>query len=194
MIVEIGYSLLAVGTTGGLPLHFALLMPRALGFGVLSLALSAIRARTGGLDIQPGARSRAAHANRRSRGGGGIIHSGWFPLAGGFPVHLALWETVGKQFLWAAVWSVLGSAGLMAAGLRSLGVLLASPEDTPWQVSETRLEACPADCGDDRIIGGRAFSRSSISRLSPVWLRVLSISFRRPYRPVGLQARRPDGP
>jgi hypothetical protein len=52
-----------------------------------------------------------------------------------------LWEAAGKQYLWTAVWSVMGSAGLMAAGLRSLSVLLSSSDDTPWKMSETRLEA-----------------------------------------------------
>jgi formate hydrogenlyase subunit 3/multisubunit Na+/H+ antiporter MnhD subunit len=141
VIVEIGYSLLAVGIPGGIPLHFSLLIPRALGFGVFSLALSAIRAHTGSLDI----RQVQGAARRMPFAAAGVVMSlftlAGFPLLAGFPAHLALWEAAGKQALWAALWSVLGSAGLLAAGLRSLVVLLSSPKDTPWQVSETRLEA-----------------------------------------------------
>jgi NADH-quinone oxidoreductase subunit N len=159
VIVEIGYSILAVGTPGGLPLHFALLMPRALGFGVCSLALSALRARTGGLDI----RQVQGAARRMPIAAAGVVVAlftlAGFPLLAGFPVHLALWETVSKQFLWAAVWSVLGSAGLVAAGLRCLGVLLTSPEDTPWRVSETRLEAILLIAGMVAILAAGLFSQ-----------------------------------
>jgi formate hydrogenlyase subunit 3/multisubunit Na+/H+ antiporter MnhD subunit len=159
VIVEIGYSLLAVGTTGGLPLHFALLMPRALGFGVFSLALSAIRARTGGLDIS----QVQGVARRMPIAAAGVVVAQFalagFPLLAGFPVHLALWETVGKQYLWAAGWSMLGSAGLMVAALRSLSVLLSNPEDTPWHVSETRLEAILLIAGMTAILAAGLFSQ-----------------------------------
>jgi len=159
VIVEIGYSLLAVGTPGGLPLHFALLMPRALGFGVFSLALSALRARTGGLDI----RHVQGAARTMPLAAAGVVMAMFtlagFPLLAGFPVHLALWETVGKQFLWAAVWSVLGSAGLMVAGLRSLAVLLASAEDSNWQVRETRLEAILLTAGIITLLAASLFSQ-----------------------------------
>jgi NADH:ubiquinone oxidoreductase subunit 2 (subunit N) len=140
-------------------LHFALLMPRALGFGVFSLALSAIRARTGGLDI----RQVQGVARRMPVAAAGVVVSQFalagFPLLAGFPVHLALWETVGKQFQWAAVWAILGSAGLMAAGLRSLVVLLTSPDDTPWQVSETRLEVILLGAGIVAILAAGLFSQ-----------------------------------
>ena len=159
VIVEIGYSLLAVGIPGGLPLHFALLIPRAIGFGVFTLALSAIRARTGSLDI----RHVQGAARRMPLAAAGVVISQFalagFPLLAGFPVHLALWETASKQYLWTALWSVLGSAGLLAAGLRSLGVLLASPEDTPWQVSETRLEAVLLILGLFALLAAGLFSQ-----------------------------------
>jgi NADH-quinone oxidoreductase subunit N len=158
VIGEIGYSLLAVSTTGGLPLHFALLLPRAVGLGVYSLGLSALRARTGSLDI----RQVQGAARRMPVAAAGVIVAlfslAGFPLLAGFPVHLALWETVAQQSQWAAMWALLGSAGLITAGIRVLMVLLA-PSDpagidpidatdqregtnqgAAWRVSETRLE------------------------------------------------------
>jgi formate hydrogenlyase subunit 3/multisubunit Na+/H+ antiporter MnhD subunit len=159
VIIEIGYSLLAVGTTGGLPLHFALLMPRALGFGVLSLALAAIRTRTGGLDIS---QVRGA-ARRLPVAAAGVVVAFFalagFPLLAGFPVHLALWEAVGKQYLWIALGSILGCGGLMIAGLRSLSVLLDSPQDTPWQIGETRLESILLIAGVLALLAAGIFSQ-----------------------------------
>jgi NADH:ubiquinone oxidoreductase subunit 2 (subunit N) len=158
VIAEIGYSLLAVGTTGGIPLHFALLMPRALSYGVFTLALSAIRARTGGLDI----RQVQGIARRMPVAAAGVVVAlfalAGIPLFAGFPVHLALWETVGKQYLWSAAWSVLGSTGLMVTGLRSMAVMLASPEDVPWQLNETRLEAILLTAGIIALLAAGLFS------------------------------------
>jgi NADH-quinone oxidoreductase subunit N len=158
VITEIGYSLLAVGTSGGMPLHFALLMPRALGYGVFSLALSAIRARTGGLDFH----QVQGVARRLPVAAAGVVLAQFtlagLPLLAGFPVHLALWETVGKHYLWAAMWSLFGSTGLMVAGLRSLSVLLASPEDTSWKVGETRLEAILLIAGIIALLAAGLFS------------------------------------
>jgi NADH-quinone oxidoreductase subunit N len=171
-IVEIGYSLLAVGTTGGLPLHFALLMPRALGFGVLSLALSAIRARTGGLDIrQVQGAARYMPVAVTSVVVAQLALAG-FPLLAGFPVHLALWETVGRQFRWAAMWSLLGSAGLMLAGLRSLVLLLTHSDNngikpqTSWKVSETRLEILLLVAGIIVLVAAGLFSQLYFSALT----------------------------
>lgn len=140
VIVEIGYSLLTIGTTGGLPLHFALLMPRVLGFGVFTLALSAIRTRFDGLDIHQ-VQGAAQHLPLAAAG---VIVAQFalagFPLLAGFPVHLALWETVGKQHLWAALWSLLGSAGLVVAGMRSMVALFTNRDNTTWRIGETRAE------------------------------------------------------
>lgn len=165
VIAEIGYSVLAVGTTGGLPLHFTLLMPRALGFGVYSLALSAIRARVGGLSFYQvqGAARRMPVATA-----GAIVSLfslAGFPLLAGFPVHLALWETVGRQFQWAAVWSLIGSAGLMAASLRILVVLLTTPatgdtsQGASWSVNETRLEVLFLGLGILVLVAAGIFSQ-----------------------------------
>jgi NADH-quinone oxidoreductase subunit N len=182
VIVEIGYSLLAVGTTGGLPLHFTMLMPRALGIGVCSLALSAIRARVGGLKFP----QVQGIARRMPVATAGVVVAlfsmAGFPLLAGFPVHLALWETVGRQFQWAAVWSLIGSAGLVAAGLRSLVVLLADPaasdadrsasgdsltaptageadRSASWMVKETRLEILILGLGIVALVAAGLFSQ-----------------------------------
>ncbi len=159
VIVEIGFSILAVGTTGGLPLHFALLMPRALGFGVFALALSVLRSRLGGLDI----RQLQGAARRMPFAAAGVVIAQFtlagFPLLAGFPVHLALWEAVAKQHLWVALASALGCAGLVAAGLRSLSILLVSPDNLPWQVDETRLEAALLTIGIAVLLLAGIFSQ-----------------------------------
>ena len=86
------------------------------------------------------------------------------PLLAGFPVHLAMWETVGRQYPWAAVWMLLGSAGLMVAGIRTLVVLLAPPisggtEESCWKFGETRLEILLLVLGIAAFIAAGIFSQ-----------------------------------
>jgi formate hydrogenlyase subunit 3/multisubunit Na+/H+ antiporter MnhD subunit len=140
VMVEIGFSLLTAGTPGGLPLHFSLLLPRALSLGVWALALSAVQARTGSLDF----RLVQGAARRMPVAVAGIMAAHFtlagLPLFAGFPVRLALWEALAGQYPWAALWTLLGSVGLMAGGLSSLAVLLRSSDNQTWQITETQME------------------------------------------------------
>jgi len=106
----------------------------------------------------PGAGGRAAFTGSCRRGGCGAIHTGWFSFIGGLPVHLALWEWWASNSCGRSL-SVLGSAGLVVAGLRTLSVLLASPEGTPWHVGETRLEAILLAAGIIGLLAAGLFSQ-----------------------------------
>jgi NADH-quinone oxidoreductase subunit N len=158
VLVEIGYSLLAIGiadplplsgtasTTAGLPTALDYLLPRALGFGVYALALSALKARTGGLDFRQV--QGAAHALPLAAAASVLAQFSLagLPLLAGFPFHLAVWQTAGEQFQPLLLWLLLGSAGLVVGGLRSLATLVTPPaqarsERPAWQVSETPAEA-----------------------------------------------------
>jgi formate hydrogenlyase subunit 3/multisubunit Na+/H+ antiporter MnhD subunit len=139
VMAEIGYSLLTIVTPGGLPLHFALLLPRALGLGVWALALSVIQSRVNGLDFR-----QVRGMARQMPVAAVALIAGHFSLAGlpllaAFPVRLAMWEILGEQYAWAAIWTLLGSAGLLVGGVRTLAVLLMAPDEQNWQVSESRL-------------------------------------------------------
>jgi len=60
------------------------------------------------------------------------------PLLAGFPIYLALWEELAGLGIWWSVASLLGSAGLLVAAIRSLAVLVMGPDELPeidmgWQ-------------------------------------------------------------
>jgi formate hydrogenlyase subunit 3/multisubunit Na+/H+ antiporter MnhD subunit len=61
----------------------------------------------------------------------GIFSLAGFPFLAGFPVQLALWGQLAQVSPSAAVWTVLGSVGLLAGGMRSLAVLVMGPEEMP---------------------------------------------------------------
>ena len=49
---------------------------------------------------------------------------------------LVLWDQVAAQSGWYALFSLLGSIGLFASGLRTFAVFVTGPEDQPWKVTE----------------------------------------------------------
>jgi formate hydrogenlyase subunit 3/multisubunit Na+/H+ antiporter MnhD subunit len=62
------------------------------------------------------------------------------PLLAGFPTRLAIWSNLASEQTPAAILSLVGSSGLLLGGLRTLGVLIRSPESTGWQVTEKPAE------------------------------------------------------
>ncbi|RPI32175.1 MAG: hypothetical protein EHM70_09605 [Chloroflexota bacterium] len=145
--VDIGISLLAAGLFTGDPsstgenaslqsIFFSLLIARGLGLGVWSLALSGLKRHLGDLNyktVQGAARSYPITA-------GSLILAHFsiagFPLLGGFPTHLAIWEHLGQISPLLAFWVVTGCAGLLTGGIRTLAVLVMGQEEEPWQFQE----------------------------------------------------------
>ena len=132
VIIEIGRALLAVSHPAGLPIYAAMLAPRVLATGVWALSLARLRRATGG-DLSFRALQGMARTHPVLALGAlaGIFSLAGFPFLAGFPVQLALWGQVAQVSLSAAVWTVLGSAGLLVGGIRSLAVLVMGPEEMP---------------------------------------------------------------
>jgi formate hydrogenlyase subunit 3/multisubunit Na+/H+ antiporter MnhD subunit len=158
-MVEIGLSLLAIsmglgpdgnGTT--LSLFFALLPPRAISLGVWALALIVISShRTGGSQIeeQPSGWElsfREMHgAARQYPVAACCLMLAQFSLAGlpllaGFPIRLAIWDWLVQQSVPITGVVLLGYAGLMIAGIRTMTVLVTGKEDVGWKIHEQRSE------------------------------------------------------
>ncbi len=146
VMVEIGNSLLALSMPEVLPLHFAMFLPRIIGFGVWALALVAIQSQ----EEVPNPGDLQFHtiegvARRMPIAAGGLIlahfSSAGLPLLAGFPVRLPLWRSLAGQDQVIAILALLGSIGLLAGGLRTLAVFVMGSEDESWHVSESRQMA-----------------------------------------------------
>jgi formate hydrogenlyase subunit 3/multisubunit Na+/H+ antiporter MnhD subunit len=147
VITEIGFSLLTISVPGGLPLYFAMLLPRALGLGVWALALAVMWNRTP--DLRFSAVQGSAHQMPFITGALLTAHFcvAGLPLLAYFPLRLVLWSEMAAQTPWLIFGTLVGSLGLFGSGLRSLAVLVgemehpadASPADSlgRWRVTES---------------------------------------------------------
>lgn len=147
VMVEIGFSLLAIsaGLSSGEPFpletFYALLLPRGLALGIWGLGLTVVQLKTGDLQY----RSVQGIARILPIACMGVVLANFsmagFPLLAGFPPHLALWNGLSSLNPYAALAALVGSAGLLFGGLRTLAVLVMGPSDQLWQRSETAGQA-----------------------------------------------------
>jgi NADH:ubiquinone oxidoreductase subunit 2 (subunit N) len=62
------------------------------------------------------------------------------PLLAGFPVRLALWQSLAGLSLPAALLTLLSSMGMVIAGTRTLAVLVTGENLGAWKFSETFIQ------------------------------------------------------
>jgi formate hydrogenlyase subunit 3/multisubunit Na+/H+ antiporter MnhD subunit len=138
-IAETGFSILAlsVNLRLGIPILFLLIPARALGLAVWSLSVTVIKEQVetmrfgtvqGVLRILPFAGIGMIVA---------ALSTGAFPLLAGFPARLALWESLGRESMSAAIWMTVGIVGLLISALRSLAVISMAEEYTSWEPRES---------------------------------------------------------
>lgn len=142
LLTEIGYALLAasLASVAGWGWFFFLILPRWVGLGVWSLGLAVLfqnfidlrfRSIAGAARYFPLAALALVIAHFSSLG---------FPLTAGFPARFEIWLALADQPLWVGAGLLLGSAGLLVAGLRSLAVLVMGAETSAQEVREYPLQ------------------------------------------------------
>jgi NADH-quinone oxidoreductase subunit N len=143
VMVEIGKALLAISLPGGLPLFFAMLLPRAIALAVWSLALAVLQT-SPNLATWRNLRFNEVRglARKLPLAGASLVLANFsiagLPLLAGFPVFISLTRMLASTSLPIAVLTLLGTAGLFAGGLRSLAVLVTGSDTEPqgWQLQE----------------------------------------------------------
>jgi formate hydrogenlyase subunit 3/multisubunit Na+/H+ antiporter MnhD subunit len=139
----IGTSMLSITIPLGLPLFFSLLLPYTLALGLWALALSSIYNTKKIPDHETlHFTSVIGLARRLPISSLGIILGSFsvagMPLLAGFPVHLPLWRELSINSPIVAVFTLLGSFGLITSGLRTMVVLTTGENEENWSFQENR--------------------------------------------------------
>lgn len=137
-IAETGFSLLALSLDLrlGIPILFLLIPARSLGLAVWSLSLNIIREN---VETMRFAAARGVLRIMPLAGAGMIVatlSTAAFPLLAGFPARLALWESLSRVSLGAALWMTVGIVGLLTSAFRSLAVISMAEQYTGWTPRE----------------------------------------------------------
>jgi NADH-quinone oxidoreductase subunit N len=141
-VAETGFVLLALGLTVGtsLDLFFLLMIPRAVGLAIWSLALSILKADDRRLRFA----SRQGLARSYPFATAGLIlatlSTAGFPLLAGFAPRLGIWEGLARVSMGEALWVLIGILGLLIGAVRMLAVLVMEKEATPWKSKETLIQ------------------------------------------------------
>lgn len=152
VMIGIGFSLLTLSVSsvniGGGPmiaLFLALFIPFGLGLGVWALALTALNDQ----DIEDMPFSEQlkfenikGKASYLPIAAGSLVLANFslagFPLLAGFPPRLALWTDLTQLYPLVTLATLIGSTGLLIAGLRTLGLLVRGRGEGTWRINETR--------------------------------------------------------
>ena len=168
-IVITGFSILAMGlpdASASINLVFLLIIPRALGLGVWSLALAVMNKNFPSLtlsDIKGQARSFPFAS--AAIVGASLSLAGMPPLVG-FPIQYSLWLGLGAISIPLSFWFGIGILGLLVGALRTASALVKSPAGTPWKILENWTERVLLGLGVAGLLIFGVFPQWSLAILS----------------------------
>jgi formate hydrogenlyase subunit 3/multisubunit Na+/H+ antiporter MnhD subunit len=166
-IMATGLSILAMSLPNavtGVGLVFLLIIPRALGLGVWSLALTILQRTSPSIffkDIK--GKARDIPFVSAAIIGAALSMAGMVPLAG-FPIQYSLWQKIGETSISMGFWFGIGALGLLVGALRTAGVLMMAPPGAKWQSLENWAE---------RMLLGLGIAGLILFGLFPQWIQVI---------------------
>ncbi len=169
-VIATAMSILAISlpnSAAAVGFVFLLIIPRALGLGVWSLAATLLHQHTHSLAFTD-IKGQARHLPLVSAAiiGATLSLAGVVPFAG-FPIQFSLWDKIGGSSVPLGIWFGIGILGLTVSALRTLAVLVMAPENTLWQSSESWSE---------RILLGLGLGALVMFGLFPQWTQLLLVS------------------
>jgi formate hydrogenlyase subunit 3/multisubunit Na+/H+ antiporter MnhD subunit len=128
-MLNIGFGLQAVGLgASGVQVFFALLLPSAFAFWIWAVASSILANENSPLDLETLRKASTEHPLATVALLLALFSLAGLPLLGSFPGRLALFDGVATSAPWSTVMSLVGSLGLLLAGVRTLKASLPESE------------------------------------------------------------------
>lgn len=143
-MMGIGILLLSITVNNGLSLFFIAILPHVLAIGIWALALSTLF----NMNLAPGFealtfRTVQGSARQMPVASLSIIISCFsiagLPLLAGFPVRLSLWRELSINSQISAIFTLLGSVGLVTSGIRMLAVLTMGETKGSWTLDKNKI-------------------------------------------------------
>jgi formate hydrogenlyase subunit 3/multisubunit Na+/H+ antiporter MnhD subunit len=138
IVIDIGYSLLAISQLDGFPIFVGLLIPRIIAYGIWALGLSFITEQ----GIELNFRSVQGFGRQFPIIVFGIIVANFslagIPILASFPHLLWLWNQLAKTSILLAIILLISNLGLMIGALRSLAVLVMGSDDVAPEAGENQ--------------------------------------------------------
>lgn len=145
LILDIGFSLIAIGLAIGeaadiyRAVFIQLMLPRGLSLGIWASALSGLIGKVDSFDYQ----DLKGIANRYPVISISIILAAFclagLPLLAAFPMRLGMMLGLSSVSIPLTIWVILGSSGLLVAGIRALIFMVSGVEKQGWRVKESWL-------------------------------------------------------
>jgi NADH:ubiquinone oxidoreductase subunit 2 (subunit N) len=146
LIMDIGFSLVAIGLASGEAyetyrgIFFDLLLPRGLSLGIWALALSGLIGKVETFDYK----DLRGIAQRYPIISTSVILAifclAGVPLLASFPMRLGLITGLSLNSTPLAIWVIIGSLGLLVAGIRALIYMIMDVDHAGWGINESWLQ------------------------------------------------------
>lgn len=141
-IAESGILLFILGLQSKevISLVFYTLIPRGIELAIFALALAILKRQAFSLQFKEV--QGLARQYPLTTGALVIAHLSilGFPLLASFPARLALWQVLASQSTAIAFWILIGTLGLLIAGMRMMAVFVMSGTESVWKISESWFE------------------------------------------------------
>lgn len=145
VILDVGFSLIAVGLAVGTENEFFRvlfitgLLPRGISLGVYALALSGLIGKVDRLDMD----NIRGIGKRYPFISTSIILAlfclAGLPLLAGFPLKLGVIEGMSEMVPQISIWVILGSLGLIIAGIRTMIMIVSGESEPDLETQEPRI-------------------------------------------------------
>jgi len=140
VLIDIGYSLLAISQSDGFSIFIGLLIPRIIAYGIWALGLTFILEQGINLNF----RSVQGYGRQFPLVIIGVLVANFslagIPIFASFPYLLRLWNQLAYTSIYISIALLIGSVGLMIGALRSLAVLVMGSENVePKAIATPRI-------------------------------------------------------